>query len=122
VIVIVDVIPDDALVVRGGRNRPEDIRRSTGTHPSGVTGVSVECAAGFTVAELAAVIPHGQIGVTTVGEVRKAGGEVIRTSGRSPYHTTLSGLTPEQASSLLTPTISNPALPEYASEARNEQT
>jgi len=30
------------------------------------------------------VIPHGQIGVTTVGEVRNAGGDVIRTSGRSP--------------------------------------
>lgn len=113
-------IPDDALVVRGGRNRPEDIRRSTGTHPSGVTGVSVECAVGLTVAELAAAIPHGQVGVTTVGDVRKAGGDVIRTSGRSPNHATLTGLTPEQASKLLTPTISNPTLPEQTLEARNE--
>jgi hypothetical protein len=102
-------ISDDALVVRGGRNRPEDIRRATGMHPSGVTGVSVESAAGVSVAELARAIPHGQVGVTTVGEVRKAGGDVIRTSGRSPYHATLTGLTPEQASNLLTPTISNPA-------------
>lgn len=107
-----EAIPDDATVVRGGQNRPEDIRRGTGTHPSGVTGVSVECAADLNVAELAAAIPHGQVGVTTVGEVRKASGDVIRTSGRSPYHATLSGLTPEQASSLLTPTISNPALPQ----------
>jgi len=106
----VERIPDEALVVRGGRNRPEDIERGTGTHPSGVTGVSVESAVGFTVAELAAAIPHGQVGVTTVGEVRKAGGEVIRTSGRSPYHATLTGLTPEQASRLLTPTVPNPAL------------
>lgn len=105
-----DIIPDDALVVRGGRNRPEDVRRSTGTHPSGVTGVSVECAIGLTVAELAVAIPHGQVGVTTVGEVRKAGGDVIRTSGRSPHHATLTGLTPDQTSSLLTPTIHNPAL------------
>ncbi|WP_219898477.1 hypothetical protein [Phormidesmis priestleyi] len=37
------IIPDDAIVVRGGRNRPEDIQRATGTHPSGVTGISVEC-------------------------------------------------------------------------------
>lgn len=101
-------ISDEALVVRGGRNRPEDIQRGTGTHPSGVTGVSVESAAGLTIAELAAAIPHTQIGVTTAGEVRQAGGDVIRTSGRSPYHATLTGLTPEQASSLLTPTIPNP--------------
>ena len=102
-------IPDEALVVRGGRNRPADIVRGTGTHPSGVTGVSVESAVGVSVAELAASIPHGQVGVTTVGEVRKAGGDVIRTAGRSPYHATLTGLTPEQASHLLTPTIPNPA-------------
>jgi hypothetical protein len=65
-------IPDEALVVRGGRNRPEDIQRGTGTHPSGVTGVSVESAVGVTLAELAAAIPHGQVGVTSVGEVRRA--------------------------------------------------
>jgi hypothetical protein len=102
-------IPDEAWVVRGGQNRPEDLRRGTGTHPSGVTGVSVESAAGVSVAELARAIPHGQLGVTTVDEVRKAGGDVLRTSGRSPYHATLTGLTPEQASPLLTPTILNPA-------------
>ena len=101
-------IPDEALVVRGGRNRPVDIVRGTGTHPSGVTGVSVESAVGVSVAELSASIPHGQVGVTTVGEVRKAGGNVIRTAGRSPYHATLTGLTPEQISRLLTPTVPNP--------------
>src|SRR5919197_3832410 len=102
-------IPDEALVVRGGRNQPADILRGTGTHPSGVTGVSVECALGMSVAELAAAIPHGQIGVTTVGAVRQAGGDVVRTTGRSPYHATLTGLTPEQVSRLLTPTIPNSA-------------
>jgi hypothetical protein len=105
----VERIPDEALVVRGGRNRTADLRRGTGTHPSGVTGVSVESAVGLSVAELAAAIPHGEVGVSTVSEVRKAGGDVIRTSGRSPYHATLTGLTPEQASRLLTPTIPNPA-------------
>ena len=50
----------------------------------------------------------GQIGVTTVGEVRVLGGDVILTSGRSPNHDTLIGLTPEQISSLLTPVIINP--------------
>ncbi len=96
-------------MVRGGRNRPEDIQRGTGTHPSGVTGISVECAVGLSVAELASAIPHGQVGVTTVGEVRQVGGEVIRTSGRSPNHATMTGLSPDIISSLLTPTITNPA-------------
>jgi hypothetical protein len=102
-------IPDEALVVRGGRNQPQDLQRGTATHPSGVTGVSVECAEGRSVEELAAGIPHSQVGVTTVREVRAAGGDVIRTSGRSPHHATLVGLSPEEASRLLTPTAANPA-------------
>jgi hypothetical protein len=104
----VERIPDEALVIRGGHNLPDDIRRGTGTHPSGITGISVECALGSSVEELAAVIPHGKLGCTTVGEIRQAGGDVIRTSGKSPNHATLVGLTPEQISSLLTPTIPKP--------------
>ncbi len=101
-------IPDEALVLRGGRNQPQDFRRGTGTHPSGVTGVSVEWAEGKKVEELAAAIPHSQVGVTTVREIRAAGGDVIRTSGRSPHHATLVGLSPERASHLFTPTAANP--------------
>jgi hypothetical protein len=102
-------IPDEALVVRGGKNRPEDIERGTATHPCGLRGVSAESAAGLSVAELARAIPHGQVGVTTAGAIRALGGDVIKTSGRSPNHATLTGLTPEQVSTLLTPTIPNPA-------------
>jgi hypothetical protein len=91
----VENISDEAIVVRGGRNRPDDIQRGSGTHPSGVTGISVECGVGLSIAELAATIPHGQVGVTTVGAVREAGGDVVRTSGRSPNHATLTGLTSE---------------------------
>lgn len=102
-------IPDEALVVRGGRNQPDDLRRGTRTHPSGVTGVSVECAEGLSLDELARAIPHGQVGVTTAGAIRAAGGDVVRTSGRSPHHATVVGLSPAEASRLLTPTIPNPA-------------
>lgn len=102
-------IPDEALVVRGGRNLPDDLRRGSQTHPAGVTGASVECREGLSVEELAANVPHGQVGVTTVGAVRAAGGEVVRTSGRSPNHATLTGLAPDEASRLLTPTVPNPA-------------
>jgi hypothetical protein len=104
-----DAIPDDALVVRGGRNRAEDLERGTGTHPSGITGVSVESEIGLSVEELAAAIPHGRIGVSTVAAVRALGGDVVRTSGRSPYHATLVGLSADEISRLLTPTIVNPA-------------
>ena len=104
-------IPDEALVLQGGRNRPEDIRRGTAAHPAGVTGVSVEAAAGRPLQDLAARIPHGQLGVTTVGAIRAAGGDVIRTSGRSHFHATLCGLSPETASALLSPTVPNPVLP-----------
>ena len=102
-------IPDEAIVVRGGRNSPADLRRGTGTHPSGVTGVSVDCASGASVDELAAAIPHNQIGVTTAGAIRAAGGDVVRTTGRSRHHATLVGLSPERASRLLTPIRPNPA-------------
>ncbi len=97
--------------MRGGRNRAEDIQRGIGTHPSGITGISVECGIGGSIAELAAAIPHGQVGITTVGDVRREGGDVLYTSGRSPNHATLTGLTPAQISQLLTPTILNPAKP-----------
>jgi hypothetical protein len=102
-------IPDEALVVRGGRNQPVDLRRGIQTHPIGVTGASVECGSGMSVEELAVFIPHGQVGVTTVGTVRAAGGDVVRTNGRSPHHATLVGLSAEEASRLLTPVMPNPA-------------
>jgi hypothetical protein len=102
-------IPDEALVVRGGRNQPEDLRRGKRTHPGGVTGASVECGGGLSPEELAEAIPHAQVGVTTVGAIRAAGGDVVRASGRSPHHATVVGLSPEEASRLLTPTSANPA-------------
>jgi hypothetical protein len=105
----VGIIPDDTLVVRGEQNRPEDILRGTGLHPSGVVGISVECAVGLSLEELSANIPHGQIGVTTVGKVRQSGGDVIRTSGRKASHATLVGLDHEKTSELFNPTMVNPS-------------
>ena len=101
-------IPDEALVVRGGRNTPDDLNRGIGKHPNGVFGVSVECREGLTAVELAAAIPHRQVGVTSVKAIRSLGGDVVRTSGRSANHATLVGLDPSELSLLLTPTP-NPA-------------
>jgi hypothetical protein len=105
------LLPDDALVVRGGTNTPEQVRNGIDRHrASGIVGVSVQSAAGLNAEELAVGLPHGRVGVTTVGRVRAMGGDVVPTSGRSPHHATLTGLTPEQISGLLNPTVPNPAL------------
>jgi hypothetical protein len=113
-------LPDDALVVRGGQNLPANFARgSEVTTDAGgrIQGVSVNCAPGLSVQELTAPdpqtgypgIPHHQVGVTTAGAVRAAGGEVVPSPTRTnPNHATLSGLTPEQASNLFRPTVRNP--------------
>jgi hypothetical protein len=114
-------LPDDALVVRGGENLPESFAQGSGvTVDAGgkVQGVSVNAAPGRTVHDLTAPnpqtgypgIPHNQVGVTTVGRIRALGG-VVDPSPRkkNPNHATLSGLTPEQASSLFRPTVKNPS-------------
>ncbi len=99
-----DPISDDALIVRGGRNRPVDLERGTGTHPSGgnwrVGGVWYRVVRGRT-----GCVHPARSGMTTVSAVRALGGDVLRTSGRSPNHATLTGLSTEDMSELPTPTI-----------------
>jgi hypothetical protein len=82
-----------------------------------IQGLSVNAAPGVSVQELTAPNPHtgypgilhNQVGGTTVGAIRAAGGDVVSSPARtSPYHATLSGLTPEQASQLFRPAIKNP--------------
>ena len=116
----VAVLPDDALVVRGGMNLPENFTEGTGVVISEeglITGASVNSAANVSLKKLIAAdrrigfkgILHGQIGVTTVGKIRDSGGDVVPSkSTNNPYHATLSGLTPEKASELFRPTKPNP--------------
>jgi len=113
-------LPDEALVVRGGLNLPENSIQGSGItveDDGKLHNVSVNCAPGLGVEELTAAnpetgypgIPNNQVGVTSVGEIRACGGEVIPSPRKSnPYHATLSGLTPEQASALFLPTKPNP--------------
>jgi hypothetical protein len=114
-------LPDDALVVRGGQNFPDNFARASGATvgTSGeLQGVSVNAGTGLTVDDLALPdartgypgILNNQIGVTTVGEIRARGGDVVPSPTRAnPHHATLSGLTPEHASELFRPTAANPA-------------
>jgi hypothetical protein len=54
-------------------------------------------------------IPNGQVGVTTAGEIRAAGGQVVASPNvRNPNHATMSGISPQQAGRLFTPTVPNP--------------
>src|SRR5262245_10581328 len=113
-------LPEDALVVRGGENRAPNFAQASGVSvdaDSKLQGVSVNCGAGLSIRELTAPnprtgypgIPHNQVGVTTVGAVRAAEGDVVPSPTRTnPYHATLGGLTPEQASNLFRPTVKNP--------------
>jgi hypothetical protein len=114
-----DVLPDDALVVRGGQNLPDSFTQGSGVQVAteGVLqGVSVNSGANVSVEQLTAAnaqtgypgIPHNRIGVTTVGAIRAAGGDVVpdptRTNG---HHALLHGITAEQASALFRPTVKN---------------
>jgi hypothetical protein len=89
-------LPDDALVVRGGLNTTERISGGSGvwTDATGnVQGVSVNSGAGRTVEELAQGIPNKQIGVTTVGAIRRAGGDIVGdATPRNPFHCLAGGL------------------------------
>ena len=114
-------LPDEALVVRGGQNLPANFVQGSGVNgrsgrkDSG--GFSQCCpwriglarADGTEPAYGVWGIPHNQVGVTTVGAIRAAGGDVALAPTRTnPYHATLSGLTPEQASQLFRPTVKPP--------------
>ena len=109
---VIDDLPNNALVCRGGTceiqkflDNSNNIIDSEGK----LVNASVNSAPGKTVEELAENIPNNQIGVTTVEEVRNLGGNVVPSPSKSnPYHATLSGITPQQAQNLLTPTIQNP--------------
>lgn len=106
---------DDALVVRGGQNTPESFTGAPGAsvdEKGNLQNVSVNSAPGKTTQELSKTIPHGQVGVTTVGKVKAAGGKVVPSaSDKNPDHCTLCDISPKAASKLFTPTVPNPNKP-----------
>jgi hypothetical protein len=100
--------------VRGGLNTPEAIIKGAEGGTVDATGnvnkVSVNSAAGKSIRELSGVgIPHNKIGVTTVGAVRAAGGQVLRdATAVNPYHCVVNCIKPTSLSGLLTPVIPKP--------------
>ena len=105
---------DDALVVRGGTNTADRFSGGSGVtidDAGNVHGVSVNSAPGRSLEDLTQGIPNKQVGVTTVGDIKAAGGYVKPdpTPG-NPFHCLIGGCSPEQFSNLFTPTIKNPWL------------
>jgi hypothetical protein len=105
-------LPDRAPVCRGGLCTADRFANGSGVtidSAGKLQGVSVNSAEGKTVEELCATFPNPKVGVTTVGAIRQAGGDVIPApTANNPDHCTLCDITPEQAEGLFTPIIPNP--------------
>ena len=96
-------LPDNALVVRGGNEANQAAAKiNSAIGPSrtlGVEGFSAQCNGGTCLSTLAGVLKNKQVGVTTAGDIRKAGGDVITTPGFG-NHVTVTNLSGEAASPL----------------------
>ena len=107
-------LPDAAIVCRGGSCTADKFREGSGVSigkDGKLDGVSVNSAADKSLGELTDGIPHGKVGVTTVGDIRAAGGDVVSSpTYKNRNHATLSGVTAEEAEALMTPTVRNPSV------------
>ncbi|RKZ78628.1 MAG: hypothetical protein DRR19_26120 [Candidatus Parabeggiatoa sp. nov. 1] len=107
-----NALPSDAYACRGGTCTAKRFVSGSGVKLDSqgkLSGVSVNSAPSQSVKELTTTIPNRQVGITTVAEIRKTGGEVIPSgTPTNPYHCMLSGITPQTAEELFTPTIRNP--------------
>lgn len=105
-------LSDSALVCRGGTCAANRFANGSGVSidtAGNLNGVSVNSANGVSLRQLTSGIPNGQVGVTTVGEIRRTGGSVKPSpTANNPYHCIMCGITPNKAESLFTPTIKNP--------------
>lgn len=104
-------LPDSALVCRGGTCKAEQFRTGSGVTEKAdgtLSGVSTQSKEGATVEELSRPFKNGKVGVTTAGDIRRAGGEVIADgTGRNPNHATVNGLSAEKLEELFK-VIDNP--------------
>jgi RHS repeat-associated protein len=105
-------LANEALVCRGGTCTAARFASGSGvttTAEGKLAGVSVNSANGVGLQGLTKGIPNGQVGVTTAGKIRAAGGQVVSSPTRkNPNHATMSGITANQAERLFTPTVGNP--------------
>ncbi|WP_082485956.1 MULTISPECIES: RHS repeat domain-containing protein [unclassified Acidovorax] len=109
------VLEDSALVCRGGECKAENFVKGSGVKEAAdgtLSGVSTQSKNGGSVAELAQPFKNNQIGITTVGDIRRAGGRVTADgNSKNPNHATVDGLTGQQLEKLFSPTRHNPVPP-----------
>ncbi len=102
-------LSDDLILVRGGENLPANFSGGTGvvTHADGTLS-RVSVSSGRTLDQAAAGFRNNQIGASTVGDVRAAGGTVTPNPTRgNPGHCVIDGCTAQELSSIFTPTLTN---------------
>jgi RHS repeat-associated protein len=108
-------LPGNALVCRGGTCTAERFADGSGVtldSQGQLQGVSVNSAPGKTLQELTTMIKNRQVGVSTVEEVRAAGGTITSSpTPNNPFHCTMCGLTPQRAEQPFSPTVRNPNVP-----------
>ncbi len=84
-------LDDDALVVRGGQSSPDNLKTNQSKDPRG--HISANSANGVSLDDLATTpqpFKNGKVTVTTVGEIRKKGMDVLPDpSGSNPYHASI---------------------------------
>ena len=74
-------------------------------------GISVNSGIRKTVEQLSRLLPQNKVCITTVGEVRAAGGDVKTSpTAHNPDHCIMHGITPQRAKEILR-VIPNPANP-----------
>lgn len=105
-------LPDSAYVCRGGLCTADRFAGGSGVtidSAGKMCRASVNSAAGKSVQELSTGIPNPKMGVTTVGDVRRLGGDVVPDpTPKNPDHCLMCGITPAQAERLFTPVVPNP--------------
>jgi len=104
--------PSEINVVRGGTCLACQFENGSGVTIDAnglLNNVSVNSAEGLSIKQLSTGIPNGKIGTTTVSQIEALGGKVTASPTKNnPFHSTLSGITSQQAEKLFNPTFKNP--------------
>lgn len=100
-------VPDSTVVCRGGSCTSQAFTNGKGVTVDPATGKldGVSTGLGDSVASASKNIPHPKVGVTTAGDIRAAGGEVVNDKGN---HGTVSGLTADKAAEVFKKVVDNP--------------
>ncbi len=109
-----ETLHDSTLVCRGGTCSADRFESASGVlkgSDGSLSNISVTSRNGASEAELVNNLPgnYSKYGVTTVGNIRSMGGDVVKDLS-SKFHSTINGLNSKQLESLFTPTKSTKSI------------